>query len=124
VIVAREAAAVTGFASYGDFRPWPGYRTTVEHTVHVAAAHRRKGIGRGLVQEILARAGSAGKHVVIAGIDAENEASLRLHERLGFEQVGRMREVARKFDRWVDLALLQLTLSDAIEANRHRRSGN
>jgi phosphinothricin acetyltransferase len=110
VLVARESGEVVGFASYGDFRAWPGYASTVEHTVHVAAARRRRGIGRRLVEEILDRAQTAGKHVVVAGIDAENEASLRLHERLGFERVGHMPEVARKFDRWVDLVLMQIRL--------------
>jgi L-amino acid N-acyltransferase len=110
VIVAREAGAVVGFASYGDFRSWPGYRSTVEHSVHVAARSRRRGIGRRLVQEILVRATRADLHVVVAAIDADNHASLRLHEELGFEPVGQMPEVARKFDRWVDLALLQISL--------------
>jgi phosphinothricin acetyltransferase len=110
VIVARDADAVVGFASYGEFRSWPGYRSTVEHSVHVAADRRRQGTGRRLVQEIVGRARNAGMHVVVAGIDAENLASLRLHEELGFEKVGLMPEIARKFDRWVDLALLQLTL--------------
>jgi phosphinothricin acetyltransferase len=110
VIVARHHGAVVGFASYGDFRPWPGYASSVEHSVHVAAAERRRGIGRMLVQEIIARAENAGMHVVVAGIDAENEASLRLHEQLGFERVGHMPEIARKFDRWVDLVLMELRL--------------
>jgi phosphinothricin acetyltransferase len=110
VLVAREEGAVVAFASYGDFRPWPGYHSTVEHTVHVAAAQRRRGIGRRLVEEILSRARDAGKHVVIAGIDADNEASLRMHEQLGFERVGHMPEVARKFDRWVDLVLMEVRL--------------
>jgi phosphinothricin acetyltransferase len=110
VIVARHQGAVVGFASYGDFRPWPGYASSVEHSVHVAAAERRRGIGRMLVKEIIARAENAGIHVVVAGIDAENEASLRLHEQLGFERVGHMPEVARKFDRWVDLVLMELRL--------------
>jgi phosphinothricin acetyltransferase len=101
---------VLGFASYGPFRTWPGYRSTVEHSVHVAAGRRRQGIGRRLVEELLDRAGRAGVHVVVAGIDADNHGSLRMHEQLGFEEVGRMPEVARKFGRWVDLALLQRTL--------------
>jgi L-amino acid N-acyltransferase len=110
VIVARVEGEVAGFAAYGDFRAWPGYRSTVEHSVHVAPDRRRLGIGRALVEELIDRARIAGVHVVVAGIDAENQASLRLHEGLGFEQVGRMPEIARKFDRWVDLVLLQLTL--------------
>jgi L-amino acid N-acyltransferase len=110
VIVAHEAGAVVGFASYGDFRPWPGYRSTVEHSVHVAAGSRRRGIGRRLVEELLDRARQADKHVMIAGVDAENLASLRLHEELGFERVAHLSQVARKFDRWLDLVLLQRTL--------------
>jgi L-amino acid N-acyltransferase YncA len=110
VIVARVDGAVAGFASYGRFRPWPGYRLTVEHSVYVHAERRRQGIGRLLVGELLRRARGAGMHAVVAGIDAENQPSLRMHEQLGFQQVGRMPEVARKFDRWLDLALLQLTL--------------
>jgi phosphinothricin acetyltransferase len=110
VLVARRHGAVVGFASYGGFRSWPGYASSVEHSVHVAASERRRGIGRALVQEIVARARDAGKHVVVAGIDAENEASLRLHEQLGFERVGHMPEVARKFERWVDLVLMEMRL--------------
>jgi phosphinothricin acetyltransferase len=110
VIVARLGGGIAGFASYGEFRPWPGYRLTVEHSVYVLAAQRRRGIGRRLVAELLDRARQAGKHAVVAGIDAENHPSLRMHEQLGFEQVGRLPEVARKFDRWLDLVLLQLTL--------------
>jgi phosphinothricin acetyltransferase len=111
VVVAREdPGTVVGFASYGDFRPWPGYRSTVEHSLHVAAGHRRRGVGRRLLEELLARAGRDGKHAMVAGIDAENHASLRLHEQLGFREVGRMPEIARKFDRWVELVLLQRTL--------------
>jgi phosphinothricin acetyltransferase len=111
VVVARESdGTVAGFASYGSFRPWPGYRSSVEHSVHVGAAHRRRGIGRRLVEELLERARRDGKHAMVAGIDGENHASLRLHEGLGFREVGRLPEIARKFDRWVDLVLLQRAL--------------
>jgi L-amino acid N-acyltransferase YncA len=110
VIVACQDGAVAGFASYGDFRAWPGYRHTVEHSVYVAAGRRGQGVGRQLVLELLERARRAGKHVVIAGIDAHNDASLRMHEALGFRQVGNLPEVARKFDRWLDLVFLELVL--------------
>jgi L-amino acid N-acyltransferase len=110
VIVARVEGEVAGFSAYGEFRAWPGYSSTVEHSVHVAPEHRRQGIGRALLEELIERAREAGLHVMVAGIDAENHPSLRLHEELGFEHVGRMPEIARKFDHWVDLALLQLAL--------------
>ena len=112
VLVAREGGQVLGFGSFGDFRAWPGYRTTVEHTVHVAAAHRRRGIGRQLVEALIRDARALGMHVMIAGVDAANEGSLALHARLGFVEVGRFPEIARKFDRWIDLVLLQLTLDE------------
>jgi phosphinothricin acetyltransferase len=110
VIVAREDGAVLGFASYGHFRPSPGYALTVEHSVYVHAGRRREGIGRRLVKELLERARRDGKHAVVAGIDAENRSSLLMHEQLGFEQVGRLPQVARKFDRWLDLVFMELVL--------------
>jgi L-amino acid N-acyltransferase len=110
VLVAREAQEVLAFASYGEFRAWPGYRLTVEHSVYVAAERRREGIGRRLLQELIARAHASGLHVMIAGIDADNEASLAMHAALGFERAGYLSEVARKFDRWLDLVFLQLRL--------------
>lgn len=110
VLVAREADGVAGFATFGDFRAWPGYRFTVEHSVHVRADRRGKGIGTALIQALLQRAAALGKHVMVAGIDAANTGSIRLHERLGFEHVGRLKEVGWKFDRWLDLVFLQREL--------------
>jgi phosphinothricin acetyltransferase len=110
VLVARGDAGVIGFASFGDFRAWPGYRFTVEHSVHVAAEARGRGAGSALMRPLLARAAALGKHVMVAGIDAANSASIRFHERLGFEQAGRLSEVGYKFDRWLDLVFLQRRL--------------
>jgi L-amino acid N-acyltransferase len=110
VLAAVEAASVLGFASFGDFRPWPGYKHTVEHSVYVAEAARGQGIGPALVSALLPRAGALGKHMMIAGIDAANETSIRMHERLGFERAGVLREVGRKFERWLDLLLMQRLL--------------
>lgn len=111
VLSARnDDGALVAFASYGPFRPWPGYANTVEHSVHVRADQRGGGLGTQLVRALIAHASAAGLHVMIAGIDGENTGSIRLHERLGFEHVGRLPEVARKFDRWVDLVLLQRSL--------------
>ena len=111
VLTAVEDSGVLGFATFGDFRTWPGYRFTVEHTVHVRADCRGRGIGQSLVAALFPRAAALGKHVMVAGVDAANAASIRFHERLGFEQVGHLREVGFKFDRWLDLVFLQRLVS-------------
>lgn len=110
VLVACDGPVVVGFASYGDFRSWPGYRFTVEHTVHVRAAQRGSGIGTALMHPLIARAVAQGKHVMVGGIDAENERSLRFHERLGFVRAAHLREVGFKFGRWLDLVFVQRML--------------
>jgi L-amino acid N-acyltransferase YncA len=110
VLVAREAGEVLGFASFGGFRAALGYAATVEHSVHVRADARRCGVGRALLSALPDRARAAGKHVLIGGIDADNEGSLALHASLGFEKVAHFRQVGRKFGRWLDLVFVQLIL--------------
>jgi len=110
VVVADRGGAVVGFAAYGDFRgagKWPGYRHTVEHTIHVDRSAWGGGVGRALLEALLERARAAGVHVIVAAIDGDNDDSIRFHERLGFTVVARMPEVGRKFDRWLDLVLMQ-----------------
>ncbi len=120
VLVAEDPAdrAVLGFATFGDFRPWPGYRHTVEHSVYIRADARGRGLGKALVEPLFNRAAALGKHVMIAGIDAANPASIRLHEGLGFEHVGTLREVGAKFGRWLDLVFMQRFLDGAAEPGR------
>jgi L-amino acid N-acyltransferase YncA len=86
------------------------YRFTVEHTLHVRADARGRGIGSQLLRALIDRASALGKHVMIAGVDADNAASIRLHERLGFTRAARLCEVGYKFDRWLDLVFLQRAL--------------
>jgi phosphinothricin acetyltransferase len=105
-LVACEGDSVIGFSSFGDFRSWPGYRFTVEHTVHVHASWRGRGAGSALVEALIPCAAALGKHVMIGGIDAENTASLRFHERLGFERAAHFREVGFKFGRFLDLVFV------------------
>jgi L-amino acid N-acyltransferase len=115
VLVADDGGTVVGFASYGSFRgdgKWLGYRYTVEHTIHVAEPYWGSGVGRTLLEALIERARSSGLHVMIGAIDSENSSSLRFHERLGFVEVGRMPQVGRKFNRWLDLVLVQLILND------------
>jgi L-amino acid N-acyltransferase YncA len=112
-IVAVAHDEVVGMASYGDFRDsihWPGYRFTVEHSIHVRSDQRRGGVGRMLMEELIARAERHGIHVLVAGIDADNGDSIRFHERLGFVEVARMPETGHKFGRWLDLVLMQRIL--------------
>jgi phosphinothricin acetyltransferase len=111
VLVAIDAGgSVLGYASFGDWRPWDGYRHTVEHSVYVRGDRRGRGIGKALVLALIERARRIGKHVVVAGVEAKNVGSIRLHEKLGFEHVGHLKEVGIKFGTWLDLVFLQFTL--------------
>jgi L-amino acid N-acyltransferase len=114
VLVATDREHVCGFGSFGDFRPWPGYRYTVEGTVHVAFGLRGQGVGSLLLKALILHARQAGKHSMIAGVDSGNTASLRFLERFGFERVGHLREVGYKFDRFLDLVLLQYWITPRI----------
>jgi L-amino acid N-acyltransferase YncA len=109
-IVARDTSGVVGFGTFGDFRAWPCYRYSVEHSVHVRVDRRGCGIGRALVVELIERAKAMQKHVMIAGIDADNPVSIGLHKSLGFSVVGHFREVGFKFGRWLDLVFLERAL--------------
>jgi phosphinothricin acetyltransferase len=114
-LVAIESGEVSGWATYGDFRDaerWPGYRFTVEHSIHVREASWGRGIGRALIDALVERARRDGKHVMVAGIDAANTASIRFHERLGFFEVGRMPEIGEKFGQRLDLVLMQRMLEE------------
>jgi phosphinothricin acetyltransferase len=110
LIVAESDGRVLGYCSLSHFRPKPAYDHTVESSVYVDNACHGQGIGKALMRAALARAQRLGHHVVIAGITAGNEASVRLHESLGFRRVGQLREVGRKFDRWQDVHFYQLVL--------------
>ncbi|GAB6126123.1 N-acetyltransferase family protein [Humidesulfovibrio idahonensis] len=106
----EAAGQVLGYASFGDWRAFDGYRHTVEHSVYVRQGHRGAGIGKALMRRLIERARGLGKHVMVAGVEAGNEASLRLHQDLGFEQTGTLKEVGQKFGQWLDLTFLTLRL--------------
>jgi phosphinothricin acetyltransferase len=110
VLVGEEGGAVVGFSSFGEWRARWGYRYTVEHSVHVRADRRSRGYGGRLIEALFPRAAGMNMHVMIGHIDSAAAASLRLHEKLGFERVGYFREVAHKFDRWLDLVAVQKTI--------------
>jgi L-amino acid N-acyltransferase YncA len=110
VIVAVVDDAVVGYATYGPWRAKSGYRFTVENSVYLAAGHRGRGIGAMLLAEIIRLAQEAGMQVMVADIESRNSASIRLHERFGFERVGTVRQVGTKFGEWLDLLILELPL--------------
>lgn len=105
-----DAGRLLGFASYGQFRAWPAYKYSVEHSLYVERGHRGQGIGKRLLAEILERARAQDYHNVIGGIDADNAVSIALHERFGFERCGTVRHAGFKFGRWLDLVFYQKLL--------------
>ena len=110
VLVATLDDVVIGYASFGDFRAFDGYRFTVENSVYVAENSRRKGAALALLRALIEEARGLGKHVMVAGIAGENDVSIRLHAKLGFVETARMPEVGFKFGRWLDLVFMQLRL--------------
>jgi len=109
VFVADEDGRVAGFSSFGHFRVWPCYRYTVENSVYVHPDHRGKGLSKLLIQPLIDRAREMGMHTMIAGIDADNVVSYRLHQSFGFVEVAHFREVGFKFGRWLDLKFMELS---------------
>ena len=110
LVMAAADEQVLGYASFGDWRPFDGFRHTVEHSVYVRSDQRGQGLGPLLMSALIERAQAAGLHVMVAAIESGNSASIRLHERLGFVTTGQMPQVGRKFGRWLDLTFMQLTL--------------
>lgn len=115
VLVSEENSVVTGYASFGDWRAFDGFRHTVEHSVYVHPDHQGKGIGRELMKALIGEARNIGKHVMVAGIEAQNHGSIHLHKTLGFVITGQMPQVGTKFGRWLDLTFMQLQLDERID---------
>lgn len=116
VFVAEEGERIVGFSSIGPFRAWAAYKYTVENSVYVAADCRGRGIGKMLIPPLIEVAKNLKLHSIVAGIDATNESSLRLHQEFGFKEVAHFRQVGFKFNKWLDLKFLQLILND--ESNK------
>jgi len=112
-VIGIESASgeLMGFGSYGTFRAWPAYKYSVEHSVYVDARFRGQGVGKRLLQEVISAAGKQGYHILVGVIDANNAVSIRLHERMGFNHCGTIREAGFKFERWLDVSFYQLILS-------------
>ena len=110
VFVAEEDGKILGLSSIGPFRAWAAYKYSVENSIYVAAEARGKGVAKLLMPPIITAAKQLGMHTILAGIDASNEASIKLHQQFGFEEVAHFKQVGWKFDRWLDLKFLQLII--------------
>ncbi len=115
VLVLELEGEVVGYASYGPFRPFDGYKFSVEHSVYVRPDHHGRGYGRLLMEKLIERARKGKVHVMLGGIAAENEGSIALHQKLGFVETGRLPQVGQKFGRWLDLVFMQLNVDTRSE---------
>ncbi len=111
VIVAEAEGRVVGWGSLSPYHARSAYRHTVENSVYVHPEHQRRGIGSRLLQELTVRARDLGHRVIIAAIDGEQNGSIELHARFGFEKVGHFKEVGFKFGAWRDVVYMQLNVS-------------
>ena len=103
-LVADDGGEIVGFAYSSAYRPRPAYRLTRETSVYLSGRSRGHGLGRRMYDDLLGRMRADEIHVVLALVALPNPASIALHETCGFQHLGTMREVGRKFDRWVDTA--------------------
>lgn len=120
--VYEENGEVAGFVTYSQFRPYPAYKYTVEHSVYVHKDHYRKGIGSKLMKHLIAEAVKREVKTMIACIDASNEGSILSHKKLGFYYTGEIKNAGYKFGRWLDIVFYQLDLEGP--ANPEELQGN
>jgi L-amino acid N-acyltransferase YncA len=107
MIVAERDGKLLGYAYASIYRPRPAYRFTCENTVYCAPDAHRQGVGTALMQRVIELSRAFGFKQMIGVITAESTGSIRLHERLGFREVGRYQAVGFKFDRWLDIVHMQ-----------------
>jgi len=112
VTVAELNGSIVGWGSLSAYHARSAYRHTVENSIYVDQALQGRGIGSALLRDLIERARALGHHAIIAGIDGDQTASIALHAKFGFEQVGHLREVGFKFDRWLDVIYMELRLRE------------
>lgn len=110
LLVFEEDNRVVGFATFGPFRAWPAYKYTIEHSIYVHKDYRNHGIATKLMKEIIKIANEREYATLVAGIDAANEGSIKMHEKMGFKYSGIVTKAGFKFGKWLDLAFYQLNL--------------
>jgi L-amino acid N-acyltransferase YncA len=114
VFVAADENKIAGFSTIGWFRAWQGYKYSVENSVYVDSRYRGRGLGKQLMEPLIEAARTLNMHTIVAGIEAANNESIRLHEKFGFREVAHFKEVGFKFGRWLDLKFLQLVLDTPV----------
>jgi len=110
IIVAETDGRVVGWGSLSAYHARSAYRRTVENSVYVHHERHRRGIGSALLNNLIDRARALGHRAIIAGIDAEQAASVGLHARFEFQKVGQLKQVGYKFGRWLDVIYMELLL--------------
>ena len=106
-VAVDDAGRVIGWSALNPFHARIGYRFTSENSVYVAADMRGKGVGKLLLPPLIDGAKTRGLHAIIAVIDADNEASIRLHAAFAFEKVGHFKQTGFKFNRWLDVVYME-----------------
>jgi phosphinothricin acetyltransferase len=112
IIVVELDGIVVAYGGFGSFRAAQGYRLTVEHTIHVAEAYRKRGIGRAILSDLITRAKEGGYHLMIGAIDSENVGSIKLHEDFGFTECARIKDAAFKNGKYLTLVLMEKNLNE------------
>lgn len=110
LLVFEEDNRVVGFATFGPFRAWPAYKYTIEHSIYVHKGYRNHGIATKLMKAIIKIANEREYATLVAGIDADNKGSIKMHEKMGFKYSGTVTKAGFKFGKWLDLAFYQLNL--------------
>lgn len=111
ILVGEVDSEIGGYATFGKFRAKPGYNKTIEHSIYLNKKAQSKGLGSAMMRQLIHIATEKGFHVMIAGMDSENNGSYQFHERLGFREVARFPEVGFKFGKWQTLVFMQLILN-------------
>lgn len=111
LLVFEKEDRVVGFATYGQFRVYPAFKYTIEHSVYVHKDYRNLGIGKVLLKELIDIANKDEYMTMVACIDSLNEGSIKIHEKFGFKYSGTITKAGYKFGKWLDLVFYQLDLS-------------
>jgi phosphinothricin acetyltransferase len=117
-VAEAEAEGVVGWSALNKYHDRIGFRFTAENSVYVAEPWRGRGLGGRLLEPLIAAAASRGLHAILAAIDADNQSSIRLHAKHGFENVGQFRQVGHKFGRWLDVVYMERLIGAPIPGSQ------